>query len=149
MRRVALQMQTGGTMKIFVTCSKSFYKEIPTVTKKLTDLGHEVIPPTLYGDAEAEKRAAATNQLETFKRSTYAKGRKNIAAADAVLCMNFEKAGIANYVGSGMFIEIYDAFMAGKKVFLYNYAPEGPFYEEISSFNPIYLKRRMSNIDKY
>ena len=59
---------------------------------------------------------------------------------DAVLVLNFdkEKEGITykNYIGGATFLEMYDAFRLGKKIFLWNDIPEGFLYDEIEGFNP-------------
>ncbi len=40
---------------------------------------------------------------------------ERIATMDAVLTLNFDKNGKKNYIGGATFIEIYEAFMKGKK----------------------------------
>ena len=51
-----------------------------------------------------------------------------------------DKNGKKNYIGGATFIEIYEAFMKGKKIYLYNDIPEGMLYDEISGFSPIVIK---------
>ena len=51
----------------------------------------------------------------------------------------FDKNGKKNYIGGATFIEIYEAFMKNKKIFLYNDVPEGMLYDEISGFSPIVI----------
>ena len=65
---------------------------------------------------------------------------ERIAKMDAVLTLNFDKNGKKNYIGGATFIEIYEAFMKGKKIYLYNDIPEGMLYDEISGFSPIVIK---------
>lgn len=43
---------------------------------------------------------------------------------DAVLTLNFDKNEKKNYIGGATFIEIYEAFMKNKKIYLYNEIPE-------------------------
>ena len=67
---------------------------------------------------------------------------------DAVLVLNYDKNKdgkiYKNYIGGATFLEMYDAFRLGKKIFLMNDIPEGMLFDEIEGFNPIILK---GNID--
>lgn len=42
------------------------------------------------------------------------------------------------------FIELYEAFMKSKKIYLYNDIPEGMLYDEISGFSPIVINGDLS-----
>ncbi len=65
---------------------------------------------------------------------------------DAVLVLNFEKAGMKNYVGGATFLEMYDAFRLGKKIYLYNEVPEGILKDEIIGFDPIILHGDLTKV---
>jgi len=133
-------------MKVFIICSKSFYKEIDRIKQKLESKGCEVILPILYNTPNAEREAIERGNIQLFIQQNLLRSRKAIVSADAVLCLNFEKAGIANYIGIGMYTELHEAFIASKKIFMYNYIPEGPMHDAIKAFNPIILKKRVGNI---
>lgn len=66
----------------------------------------------------------------------------------AVLVLNYDKNKdgkiYKNYIGGATFLEMYDAFRLGKKIFLMNDVPDGMLFDEIEGFNPIILK---GNID--
>jgi hypothetical protein len=64
---------------------------------------------------------------------------------EAVLVLNFDKDDMKNYIGGATFLEMYDAFRLGKKIFMYNDIPEGILYDEIRGFDPIVLG---GNLDK-
>ena len=66
-----------------------------------------------------------------FKRS-----RDRIKSMDAVLTLNFDKNGKKNYIGGSTFLELYEAFMENKKIYLWNEIPEGILFDEISGFAP-------------
>ena len=51
-----------------------------------------------------------------------------------------------NYIGGATFLEIYDAFRLGKKIYLYNDVPEGILYDEIQGFNPFIINADLSKI---
>lgn len=70
--------------------------------------------------------------------------KERIEEMDAVLTLNFDKNGNKNYIGGATFIEIYEAFMQNKKIYLYNDIPEGMLFDEISSFSPIVINGDLS-----
>jgi len=136
-------------MKIFIICSKKLYKEIDKIKERLeNELGHEVVLPILYGRPEAAEEAKEKGPefYADFKRNEITKSAKAINECDAVLCLNFERQGHANYIGSGMFIELLQAFNRNKRIFIWNYVPEGLLYNEIMAYNPVIIKKRLRNI---
>lgn len=66
-----------------------------------------------------------------FRRS-----RDRIKSMDAVLTLNFDKNGKKNYIGGSTFLELYEAFMKNKKIYLWNEIPEGILFDDISGFAP-------------
>ena len=78
----------------------------------------------------------------------YKQSEEIIKNMDAVLVLNYDKNKdgkiYKNYIGGATFLEMYDAFRLGKKIFLINDIPEGILFDEIEGFNPIILK---GNID--
>jgi len=69
-----------------------------------------------------------------------------IGETDAVLVLNFEKDGVENYIGGGTFLEMYDAFRLGKKIFLFNAIPDGTLRDEILGFSPTAINGDLSRI---
>ena len=80
----------------------------------------------------------------------YKQSEEVISNMDAVLVLNFdnEKDGFVykNYLGGATFLEMYDAFRLGKKIYLYNDIPEGILYDEIVGFNPIMINGDISKV---
>ena len=66
---------------------------------------------------------------------------------DAVLVLNFDRGDIKNYIGGATFLEMYDAFRLGKKIFMYNDIPDGILYDEILGFNPVILNGNLDKIE--
>ena len=66
--------------------------------------------------------------------------KERIGNMDAILTLNFDKNEKKNYIGGATFLELYEAFMQDKKIYLYNDIPEGMLYDEISGFSPIVIK---------
>ena len=127
-------------MKLFLICSKSFYKDIPSYLKAL-EKKHEIVFPNSYDNPREEKESFDRGEQahRDFKRKAFERSRKVINDVDAVLCFNFEKGGRKNYIGGATFLELYDAYMANKKIFLWNDIPEGILYDEIHGFAPVII----------
>jgi hypothetical protein len=70
-----------------------------------------------------------------------------VAANEAILVLNLEKNGQPNYLGGATFLEIFCAFDAGKKIFLYNPIPENIFKDELLGMNPMVIGGDLSKIN--
>lgn len=88
--------------------------------------------------------ALGEKEHNKFKARMYRMSEERITTIDAVLTLNFEKNGKKNYIGGATFLEIYEAFMKNKKIYLYNDIPEGMLYDEISGFSPIVINGDLS-----
>ncbi len=135
-------------MKIFIISSASFYNKIPPIKEYLENKGFELLMPNTYDTPNLEKevwekgfKAHAELEKELFRMS-----EEKIKSVDAVLCINFEKHNIANYIGGATFIEIYEAFKNNKKIYLYHDIPKGILYDEIAGFEPIIINENLDLI---
>jgi len=135
-------------MKIFIISSASFYDKIAPIKEYLEIKGFELVMPNTYNTPNLEKEvwkkgfeAHAELEKELFKLS-----EEKIKNVDAVLCINFEKHNIENYIGGATFIEIYEAFKNNKKIYLYNDIPKGILYDEIAGFDPIIINENLDLI---
>lgn len=135
-------------MKIFIICSKAFYNLIPPINEALEQAGHTVeLPNSYYNPAsEAESWKLGDKEHSAFKARMYKLSRDKISQMDAVLTLNFNKNGIDNYIGGATFIELYEAFLNNKKIYLYNDIPKGMLYDEIAGFSPIVINGDLSLI---
>ena len=135
--------------KIFVICSKAFYGEIERIKPLLEEKGYEVFLPHTYSNPEAESKwySEGLEKHALMKGIMFKKSREMIRTMDAVLCLNFTKNGIDNYIGGSTFLELYEAFMEGKKIYLYNNIPEGILFDEIQGFNPIIINGDLSKVE--
>ena len=52
-----------------------------------------------------------------------------------------------NYIGGATFLELYEAFMNNKKIYLYHDIPEGMLFDEISGFDPIIIHEDLGMIE--
>lgn len=135
-------------MKIFIICSKAFYDKIPEIKNELEKTGHEITLPNCFDDpgTESRYRDLGFEEHSKWKSSMIKHSEDMIKNQDAVLVLNFEKHGIKNYIGGATFLEMYDAFRLGKKIYLFNDIPEGILKDEIIGFNPILINADLSKV---
>ena len=107
-------------MKILIICSKAFYKDIMPIKTKLEEMGHIVELPNSYYESDVEKKSWDLGEEEhaKFKERMMKMSRDRIGNMDAVLTLNFDKNGMKNYIGVATFLEVYEAFMQNKKIYL-------------------------------
>ena len=141
-------------MKLFIICSKRFYSSIPSIKEKLEKNNIEVFLPNCYDDPTTEDRMwkLGIEEHQKFKAKMYKQSEETIKDMDGVLVLNFDKNTNGNiqknYIGGATFLEIYDAFRLGKKIYLYNDIPEGMLYDEIQGFGPIIINGDLSVLNK-
>lgn len=133
-------------MRIFIICSKAFYKDTEPIKKTLEEMGHTIELPNSYYEKDAEQKSWDLGEKEhaEFKARMFRMSKERIATMDAVLTLNFDKNGKKNYIGGATFLELYEAFMANKKIYLYNNIPEGMLFDEISGFSPIIINGNLN-----
>jgi hypothetical protein len=142
-------------MKIYVLGSTAFMHEMVQAKNDLIELGFDGwIHPDYQAFVPGEKQAI----LEKAKTEHAAVKRENnclkvhyqhILESDAILIINNEKNGIKNYIGGNVLIEMGQAFVNNKKIFLLNDIPsEFPYTAEIESMDPICLHGNLENIQK-
>lgn len=140
-------------MKIFIVCSTSFYDKIEDIKNKLIFRGYDVILPNCYDEpvtGEDNKKMSDSEYIKFF-RNMYYESREKISLVDGVLVLNYSKNKDGkvydNYIGASTFLEMYEAFMQGKKIYMINGYPDNMLYDEIKGFNPIILNGDLNKID--
>ena len=139
-------------MKLFIICSKQFYSRIEEIKNKLEEKNITVFLPNCYDkpDTEANMWKKGIEEHRKFKAKMYKQSEEVIKEMDAVLVLNYdkEKEGITykNYIGGATFLEMYDAFRLGKKIYLFNDIPEGILYDEIDGFDPVVINGNLNLI---
>ncbi len=139
-------------MKILIICSKKFYSKIEEVKNALEKKKIEVFLPNCYDDPTAEQKAwdLGPEEHQKFKAAMFKRSEDTIKEMDAVLVLNLDKKKdgkiLKNYIGGATFLEMYDAFRLGKKIYLYNNIPEGMLYDEIEGFNPVIINGNLDLI---
>jgi len=140
-------------MKIYVLGSTSFVKEMVAAVDKLKAAGHDGWIHPRYVDYVANnndidlQRMGKGEHAQVKIENDYLKQHyNNILASDAVFIVNLEKNGIKNYIGGNVLIELGQAYVNDKKIFLLNPIPDMPYTEEIVSLTPIVINGDYSKI---
>ena len=139
-------------MKVMIVCSTAFYDKVGSIKEELEHNGHYVIVPNCY-DApvtnEDNKLMSEEEYLEFFK-TMYYESRDKIKDIDAILVLNYDKVKngnvLSNYIGASTFLEMYEAFMNNKKIFMINDYPDNMLYDEVKGFGPIILNGDLSKV---
>lgn len=137
-------------MKILIVCSTSFYEKIKTIKAELIKQGHTVIVPNCYDNQNIDYEKMTEKEYLEFFKKMYHKSREKISKVDAILVLNYDKEKkekiLKNYIGGSTFLEMYEAFMQNKKIYILNGFPESLLLDEIKGFNPIILNGNINNI---
>lgn len=115
--------------------------------EELIALGHDAFLTDLHepfiGKTDEEKEAIKLDQKNN--KDAIREFWNMMQGADAVLVLNLDKHGIANYIGGNTFLEIGFAHVLGQKIFLLNPIPDIQFYKtEIEAMKPVILNGDLS-----
>ena len=144
-------------MKITICSSASFYKHVMEIKAELEALGHTVFVPhnaiQMHKDNDFDVSHYKTwfNEASDYHKKSHLIRQHfdEIAKADAILVVNDEKHGVANYIGGNVLMEMAIAFYLKQKIFLYGDVPDGStFEEEIKGMMPISLCGDLSKINE-
>lgn len=143
------------TMKIYVLGSTSFMYEMVQAKNDLIKLGfdgwiHEDYEAYVRGEKQSILDQANIEHADIKRENDYLKVHyKHILESDAILIINGEKNGIKNYIGGNVLIEMGQAFVNNKIIFLFNDIPtQLPYSAEIKCMDPICLHGDLNNIKK-
>lgn len=129
-------------MKIGVIGSMQYAEKMLEIRNELAKLGHDSFVTNLAdpfvgkNDGEKEKIKIAQKMNQDAIREFW----WLMQGADAVLAVNLEKHGIANYIGGNTFLEMGFAHVLDQKIFLLNPISDIPLYKsEIEAMRPVIL----------
>ncbi len=125
-----------GIYEIFLICRKAFYDKLLYFKDELEKRGNEVFMPNCCDCTETEAKYRNTNEHSAWKSKMIKHSEEVISGVDAVLVLNYDKNGQKNYISGATFLEIYDAFRMGKKIFFVNDLPQGMLKDELIGFAP-------------
>lgn len=146
-------------MKITICGSIAFYDEMLDAKKRLEALGHEVkLPPhevkdengNMISAKEYYARRKATKSDDNWiwdrKAEAIMWHFNKVQWSDAILVVNYDKNGIAGYIGGNTFMEIGVAFFLKKSIFLLKTIPEISYKEEILGMKPVVINDDLGKI---
>lgn len=136
-------------MRIAICASMAFSEKAVEAIAELRRLGHEArfssFTEKYLGKSEAEKEALTLkhkNECDAI-RDHY----ETIKASDAILVLNYDRKGVAHYIGGNTLMEIGFAHVLNKRIFLLNPIPDIPFYRsEIEACRPVILHGDLKKI---
>jgi hypothetical protein len=139
-------------VKITICGSIAFFQEMLETKRKLEELGHEVkMPPTEVPDENGqmisvtkfyELRKTITDDTSWIWERKEQAMRNHFAKeewADVILVLNYDKKGIAGYVGANTFIEMGLAMYLKKPIYMLNPLPKMDYKEEILGMKPVVI----------
>jgi predicted RNA-binding protein with PUA domain len=133
-------------MKIVICASMSFAEKIFEAEKKLKDDGHEVFVHKNVEKHLEKELSSSENIQDKMEGDVIRVYFEKIKNADAILVLNYDKKGIANYIGGNVFLEIGFAHVLDKKIFLLNEIPEVSYKDEVVAMQPIVLNGDLNKI---
>jgi hypothetical protein len=129
-------------MKIAICGSMAFTDKMFEVKEQLEKLGHEAVVSG-FGEQYFGKMQEEIEKLKLdhkYNQDAIKEFWEQIKDSDAILVLNYDRKGIANYIGGNTLMEIGFAHVLNKKIFLLNPIPEIEFYKsEIEATKPIIL----------
>ena len=126
-------------MKIAICASMVFTEKMLEAKAALEKMGHTAFVSQLAG-GYVGKSVEEKESLTVFNKNENDAIRlfwEKIRQSDAILVLNYDRRGIANYIGGNTLMEIGFAHVLEKKIFLLNPVPDIPFYKsEIEACRP-------------
>lgn len=137
-------------MIISICGSMQFHVEMRSVQKELEAMGHTVyVPKSIelmdtigYVHPDIDEAKVEAKIQHDFIKEHFRKVEKS----DVILVLNYDKKGIANYIGGNTFLEIGLAYWLGKKVYLLNPIPQMDYLTELQAMQPIILHGDLKKI---
>lgn len=136
-------------MKVGVIGSMQFTERMSELCTDLDKLGHEA-HMSKFAAAFFGKDDETIERLKLEQKYNEDAIRQDCAwvkEMDALLVANYDKHGIANYIGGNGFIEMAYGHLLGQKLYLLNPVPDMPYYgTEIVAMRPIVIDGDLTRI---
>jgi hypothetical protein len=139
---------------ITICSSANFYKQVVDIRERLEKLGFKVLIPKMAekmretGIYDVSHYKTWHDDKDYSKKTPLIRGHfDEVAKADAILVMNYEKHGVDNYIGGNVLMEMALAFYLNLPIFILNEIPsESSFLEEIHALAPIVLHGELKDL---
>jgi hypothetical protein len=145
-------------MPIITICSSAnFYRKAVDIQARLENEKYKIVVPSTAekmkqsGDFDVSHyKTWFADASDYHKKAALMRGHfDKVAESDAILVLNDEKHGVANYIGGNVLMEMALAFYLHKPIFVLNEIPEeSPFLEEIVGMGPIVLHGKPEDLPK-
>ena len=142
---------------ITICSSSSFYERAGKIKDLLIGRNFDVIIPKMAEEMRSKNNYERVNYQPwlTDPKAYHVKAAlirghfDEVAKADAVLVLNDEKHGVANYIGGNVLMEMGVAFHLKLPIFILNEAPTDVSYaEEVLGLEPIILHGKIENFSE-
>jgi hypothetical protein len=144
----------ANSMKIYVLGSSSFMNEMVAAKDTLCVLGYE---GWIHPDYEAFVRGEKLDIVRRWQQGEHAAIKRennyfrehytNILKSDAILVVNLEKHGIKNYIGGNVLMEMGQAYVNDKGIYLLEGMPTDlPYLDEIVAMDPVCCEGDLATI---
>ena len=138
--------------KIAICGSMFFHKEMTELKSSLEAIGYSVFAPRSFEemgiidyDKYTQEEGKALKVKYDLIRDYYSK----IVESEAVLIANYEKRGVAGYIGGNTLLEIGFAYVNNKDIFMVNSAPDLQYKAEIEAMHPIVIGSDLGKIKEH
>ena len=130
-------------MKITLCSSAKFFEKLWDIKKSLEEIGHEVLLPSMKVFHHLGEDSLAKIQYDLINEHF-----QKIDQAHAVYVANYDKNGIAGYIGGNSFLEMGLAFYRKIPIFLLNDIPQQVSYrEELIALKPVVVGENWNKLD--
>ncbi|MBN2566776.1 hypothetical protein JXB02_01665 [Candidatus Woesearchaeota archaeon] len=130
-------------MKITLCSSAKFFEKLWDIKKSLEEIGHEVLLPSMKDFHHLGEDSLAKIQYDLINEHI-----QKIDSSHAVYVANYDKNGIAGYIGGNSFLEMGLAFYRKIPIFLLNDIPQQVSYrEELIALKPIVVGEDWNKLD--
>jgi len=130
-------------MKITLCSSAKFFEKLWDIKKSLEEIGHEVLLPSMKDFHHLGEDSLAKIQYDLINEHF-----QKIDQSHAVYVANYDKNGIAEYIGGNSFLEMGLAFYRKIPIFLLNDIPQQVSYrEELIALKPVVVGENWNKLD--
>ncbi len=136
-------------MKIALCHSMQYAEKAIKTAEWFKSHGHEAFASTFSAEFRGldDEQAEELKLKQKYEQDAMREHWDTIKKCDKVLVLNYEKSGIAGYIGGNSFLEMGFAYILNKPIYLLNPIPKMPYYEtEIIAMKPTILHRNLKNI---
>ena len=121
----------------------TFAERMKEAARELTRAGHTVVLPepvdTIHVTGNSDDAADRKAKYDLIRRHW-----DNIRKAEAILVLNYDKDGVAGYVGGNTFLEMGFAHVLRKPIYVLRPLPKLSYTAEMKAMSPIILMDRLT-----